>query len=100
MLDLTEEAVEAIRDIVEESEVGPDGGLRISGVERGNGDTALEFELAAERRSKATRSSREGGAVVFLDADRGRGARGQDARRARARRPLSLLARRARRALS
>src|SRR4030088_3533271 len=66
MLDLTEQAVEAIRNIVEESEVGPNGGLRISGSNEGNGDAALEFELApepAERDAVVTK----GGAVVFLD---------------------------------
>ena len=66
MLDLTEEAVEAIRNIVEESEVGPNGGLRISGANEGNGDTALEFELAPEP-VEGDAVVREGGAVVFLD---------------------------------
>ena len=66
MLDLTEEAVEAIRNIVEESEVGPNGGLRISGSNEGNGDAALEFELAPEP-VEGDAVVREGGAVVFLD---------------------------------
>ena len=66
MLDLTEQAVEAIRNIVDESEVGPNGGLRISGSNEGNGDTALEFELAPEP-AEGDAVVRESGAVVFLD---------------------------------
>ena len=64
MLDLTEQAVEAIRNIVEEGEVGPNGGLRISGSNEGNGDTALEFELAPEP-AAGDAVVREGGASVF-----------------------------------
>jgi Fe-S cluster assembly iron-binding protein IscA len=66
MLALTEQAVEAIRNIVEESEVGPNGGLRISGSNDGNGDAALEFELAPEP-VEGDAVVREGGAVIFLD---------------------------------
>ena len=66
MLALTEEAVEAIRNIVEESEVGPNGGLRISGLNEGNGGGALEFELAPEP-VEGDAVVRERGAVVFLD---------------------------------
>ncbi len=66
MLVMTQQAVEAIRTIVEEGEVGPNGGLRISGSNEGNGDTALEFELAPEP-AEGDEVVREGGAVVFLD---------------------------------
>jgi iron-sulfur cluster assembly protein len=66
MVAMTEQAVEVIRSIVEEAEVGPNGGLRISGSNEGNGDTALEFELAAEP-AEGDRVVREAGAVVFLD---------------------------------
>ena len=66
MLAMTEHAVEAIRGIVEDSELGPDGGLRISGSNGGNGEAALEFELATEARA-GDEVVREGGAVVFLD---------------------------------
>jgi iron-sulfur cluster assembly protein len=66
MLVLTEQAVEAIRGIVEDSDLGPDGGLRISGANDGNGEAALEFELAPEAQA-GDEVVREGGAVVFLD---------------------------------
>ncbi len=66
MLVLTEEAVAAIRKIVEESEVGPNGGLRIVGSTDGDGDTAFEFEPAPEP-TEGDEVVREGTAVVFLD---------------------------------
>ena len=66
MLTLTEQAVEAIRGIIEDGEAGPDGGLRISGSGSGNGDTELEFELASEARD-GDQVVRDGGAVVYLD---------------------------------
>lgn len=66
MVAMTEQAVEVIRSIVEEAEVGPNGGLRISGSNEGNGDAALEFELAAEP-AEGDKVVREAGAVVFLD---------------------------------
>jgi Fe-S cluster assembly iron-binding protein IscA len=66
MLELTEQAIAVIRDIVENGDVGPDGGLRISGSHEGNGETALDFELASEP-SAADEVVRDGGAVVFLD---------------------------------
>jgi iron-sulfur cluster assembly protein len=66
MLLMTPEAVDVIRGIVEEGEVGPNGGLRISGSNEGNGEAALEFELAAEP-SHGDEVVRDGGAVVFLD---------------------------------
>ena len=66
MLDMTEQAVEAIRGIVQDSELGPNGGLRISGANGANGDAALEFELASEAQ-EGDHVVRDGGAVVFLD---------------------------------
>jgi iron-sulfur cluster assembly protein len=66
MLVLTDQAIEAIRGIVDDSELGPNGGLRITGTNEGNGDAALEFELADEAQA-GDEVVREGGAVVFLD---------------------------------
>lgn len=66
MVLMTEQAVEVIRSIVADSEIGPKGGLRISGANEGNGDAALEFELAPEPRD-GDKVVSEGGAVVFLD---------------------------------
>ena len=63
---LTEEAQGAIRSIVEEAGVGPNGGLRISGANEGNGETALEFDVThgpADGDEVVT----DGGATVFLD---------------------------------
>ncbi len=65
MLVLSNQAVQVIRELVEEGEAGPDGGLRIFGT-RANGETALEFELASEP-FEGDEVVRSGGAVVFLD---------------------------------
>jgi iron-sulfur cluster assembly protein len=65
VLVLTEQAIEAIRGIVLDSELGPDGGLRISGASD-DGETALDFELATEGRA-GDQVVRDSGAVVFLD---------------------------------
>jgi iron-sulfur cluster assembly protein len=64
VLVLTEEAQEAIRSIVEESEVGPNGGLRIS--RSNDGSDEFEFELSPEP-AEADEVVSKGGAVVFLD---------------------------------
>ena len=66
MLVLTPGAVDAIRGICAESDVGPDGGLRISGSGSTNGESELEFELADAAR-EGDQVVRDGGAVVFLD---------------------------------
>jgi Fe-S cluster assembly iron-binding protein IscA len=66
MLAMTEQAIAAIRGIVEESELGPAAGLRISGANEGNGDTALDFEVA-EAALTGDEVVSEGGATVFLD---------------------------------
>jgi Fe-S cluster assembly iron-binding protein IscA len=65
MLVLSDQAVQVIRDIVGEGEVGPNGGLRISGA-GSNGETALDFELASEP-VEGDEVVRRDGAVVFLD---------------------------------
>lgn len=65
MLVLTDEAVQVIRDVVADGGVGPDGGLRISAA-AGDGETALEFELAGAP-IVGDEIVRESGAVVFLD---------------------------------
>jgi Fe-S cluster assembly iron-binding protein IscA len=67
MLALSAQAIEVIRDIVANGDVGESGGLRISGSNEGNGETALDFELAAEP-SAGDEVVEEEGAVVFLDA--------------------------------
>jgi iron-sulfur cluster assembly protein len=66
MLILTDQAATLIKGILDESEAGPDAGLRISGTAAGDGSASLEFALA--------RSPIEGdavvsdnGATVFLD---------------------------------
>ena len=61
MLVITEDARDAIRAIIEESDIGPAGGLRIFG-----SDDEFEFELAAEP-GESDDVIREGGVVVFLD---------------------------------
>jgi Fe-S cluster assembly iron-binding protein IscA len=66
MLVLTDQAVEVVRKIVEESEVGPDGGLRISGTGEADGESALEFELT-DAAQEGDEVVRQDGAVVFLD---------------------------------
>ena len=65
MVELSTQAIEVIRDIVAEGDVGSDGGLRISGV-ADNGETALDFELA-EAPVEGDEVVREDGAVLFLD---------------------------------
>ena len=65
MLVLTEQAQQVIRDIVADGDVGPHGGLRISGT-GSNGETALDFVLAGSPIDGDEIVS-EGGATVFLD---------------------------------
>ena len=66
MLALTPAAVEAIRAMIEDGDVGPDGGLRIAGSTEGDGEVELEFELAAAP-AAGDEVVRDGGASVFLD---------------------------------
>ena len=63
MLALTEQAKQVIKGIVEE--VGPEGGLRITAAAEGNGDTALEFDLAPAP-AEGDEIVEEDGAKVFL----------------------------------
>ena len=64
MLSLTERAKEVIKGIVEE--VGPEGGLRITASGDGNGDTALDFDLAPAP-GEGDEVVEDDGAKVFLD---------------------------------
>ena len=64
MLALTEQAKEVIKGIVEE--VGPEGGLRITASGEGNGDTALECDLAPAP-DEGDKVIEADGAKVFLD---------------------------------
>ena len=66
MLKITQQAAETIRGIIEESDVGPDGGLRISGSNDGNGETGLEFDVAAGA-VDGDETVQSDGAAVFLD---------------------------------
>lgn len=66
MLALTDQAREVIKGIVEEGELGPAGGLRITAANESNGDTALEFELAKSP-ADGDEVLEEDGAAVFLD---------------------------------
>jgi iron-sulfur cluster assembly protein len=63
---MTDQAAQTIRGIVEDADVGPAGGLRISGSTEGNGEAALEFELA-EGPIAGDETVESGGATVFLD---------------------------------
>jgi Fe-S cluster assembly iron-binding protein IscA len=64
VLVLTDQAKEVIKGIAEDA--GPEGGLRITAAGGGNGDTALEFELAPEPADGDEVLSADG-AKVFLD---------------------------------
>jgi iron-sulfur cluster assembly protein len=66
MLALSDQARKVIKGIVEEGELGPQGGLRITAANESNGDTALEFELA-ESPVEGDEVLSEGGATVLLD---------------------------------
>jgi iron-sulfur cluster assembly protein len=66
MLAMTKQAVEAISGIVEDADVGPAGGLRISGTNEANGGAALEFEIAEEAKP-GDEIVRDRGAILFLD---------------------------------
>jgi Fe-S cluster assembly iron-binding protein IscA len=65
MLKVTTEAAETIASIVADNDVGPDGGLRISGT-ASNGETALDFEVV-ETAAAGDTVVRQEGAVLFLD---------------------------------
>jgi Fe-S cluster assembly iron-binding protein IscA len=67
MLELTDQARDAIKGIIDDAEVGPDGGLRISGTPNGNGEAGLEFSVAGAAEAGDETVSSDG-ANVFLDA--------------------------------
>ncbi len=66
MLILTEQAATLIKDILDESESGPDAGLRISGTTAGDGSASLEFSLARSP-IEGDEVVSDNGATVFLD---------------------------------
>lgn len=66
MLTLTDQAAEAIRDMVDGADAGPNAGLRISGSTDGEGETALELEVA-EGPTDGDETVESGGVTVFLD---------------------------------
>jgi iron-sulfur cluster assembly protein len=65
MLTVTEQAAETIRGIVEDSDAGPNGGLRITAEDDG-GETALDFEVA-EGPVEGDETVQSGGATLYLD---------------------------------
>jgi Fe-S cluster assembly iron-binding protein IscA len=65
MLEITDQARNAIHAICEEGEAGPDGGLRITATSS-NGETELEFEVV-EGAAAGDEVVRSGEAVLFLD---------------------------------
>ena len=67
MLVLSDQARDVIKGIVEDGDVGPDGGLRITAANEHNGDMALEFDLA-DAPGEGDEIVSDGGAKVFLDA--------------------------------
>jgi iron-sulfur cluster assembly protein len=66
MLALTEQAATVIKGIVDDSQIGPDGGLRISGTVEGNGEASLEFSVA-ESPIEGDDVVKDAGATVYLD---------------------------------
>lgn len=66
MLTMTERAAEVIENLIQESQSGPNGGMRISGTAEPGGEASLEFALAEEP-VEGDEVVRERGAVVFLD---------------------------------
>lgn len=66
MLTMTDRAAEVIENILEESQAGADGGVRISGTAEPGGEASLGFSLAEEP-VEGDEVVRDRGAVVFLD---------------------------------
>jgi iron-sulfur cluster assembly protein len=66
MLTLTDQAAEAIRSMIDDADAGPNAGLRISGSTEGDGETALELEVA-EGPSDGDETLESGGVHVYLD---------------------------------
>jgi Fe-S cluster assembly iron-binding protein IscA len=67
VLELSDQAVEAIGTIVAEGDGGPSSGLRISASDESDGEVELEFDVVAEP-ADGDEVVRSGGAVVYLDA--------------------------------
>jgi len=65
VLVVTEQAATVIREILEESDAGPDAGLRISGEVEGE-ETSLEFSVA-DGPEDGDEVVHDNGATVFLD---------------------------------
>jgi iron-sulfur cluster assembly protein len=66
MLVLSDQAQQVIKGIIDDSEVGPDGGLRITGSNDEDGEAGLEFGVASGAEDGDETVS-AGGANVFLD---------------------------------
>jgi len=66
MLVLTEQAATLIKGILDESEAGPDAGLRITGATDGDGGASLEFSLASAP-IDGDEVVADSGATIFLD---------------------------------
>jgi len=66
VLELTEGAQRAIREMLEEAELGENGGLRIGSVGEPGGDVELEFDLVGNRDAD-DEVVEAGGARVYLD---------------------------------
>jgi iron-sulfur cluster assembly protein len=66
MLVLSDQAQQVIKGIVDDSEAGPDGGLRITGTTDDDGEAGLEFGVASAA-EEGDETVSAGGATVFLD---------------------------------
>lgn len=66
MLTMSDRAATLIEDIIQQSQTGPDGGLRITGSAEPSGEASLELALTPEA-VEGDEVVRERGAVVYLD---------------------------------
>ena len=66
MLVVTEQAAEVIKGIVDESDAGPEGGLRITGTLEADGEASIEFSVAPGP-VEGDDVVQAGGATVYLD---------------------------------
>lgn len=66
MLILTEQAATLIKEVLDESEAGPEAGLRISGTAAEGSGASLQFSLARSA-VEGDEIVENGGATVFLD---------------------------------
>jgi Fe-S cluster assembly iron-binding protein IscA len=66
MLELTDQAQEAIKGMIDDAELGAEGGVRISGTVNGGGEAELEFSVA-DGAEEGDETVSAGGANVFLD---------------------------------